>query len=318
MKEGLKKVFLITKNLRDILTKEIAKYEPTDPKVAAKEKFLVSIKFTNENVFGLLKGKNIQANAKLQVSWNVKITHPTVTKPAQPVSSTEIIETANVKLSRKMPKKRFLNVEYSGIRTRINITEMEDLSEVQDGIKVKYGPVMADVGAAQLQLYDQQNQHINTWALFNSLPQEYFTELGLSLVVPNLQPNQLLSNHPTVTKPAQPVSSTEIIETANVKLTRRSKKKLNAANKAAKANEENDDKHGKAASKSYAKPDPKQVIPITKIAESKVGKKKAKAKPATTATAVVNPIAPKNQQLSNRNLERKRPKRRISRPLLNL
>ncbi|KAI8904022.1 hypothetical protein EDD86DRAFT_179664, partial [Gorgonomyces haynaldii] len=51
-----------------------------------------------------------------------------------------------------MPK-RFLNVEYAGIRTRINVTQFEDLSEVQDAIKAKYGPGMADVGAPQLQLY---------------------------------------------------------------------------------------------------------------------------------------------------------------------
>ena len=81
-----------------------------------------------------------------------------------------------------MPK-RFLNIEYSGTKTRINATDIEDLSEVQDAVKAKYGPAMADVGAAQLQFYDQLNQHIRTWSLFSALPPEYNQEEGLFLVV---------------------------------------------------------------------------------------------------------------------------------------
>ncbi|OAJ36810.1 hypothetical protein, variant 4 [Batrachochytrium dendrobatidis JEL423] len=56
--------------------------------------------------------------------------------------------------------KRYLNVEYAGTRTRIDITDFEDLSDAQDAIKAKYGPAMADIGAPQLQLYDQQGQLI--------------------------------------------------------------------------------------------------------------------------------------------------------------
>jgi hypothetical protein len=65
-----------------------------------------------------------------------------------------------------MPK-RYLNVEYSGARTRINVTDMEDLSEVRRATKTDYGPVMADVGASQLQFYDQEVQHVNKWAFSN-------------------------------------------------------------------------------------------------------------------------------------------------------
>ncbi|KAI8905907.1 hypothetical protein EDD86DRAFT_181705, partial [Gorgonomyces haynaldii] len=65
-----------------------------------------------------------------------------------------------------MPK-RFLNVEYAGTRTEIDVTGFEDLSEVQDAIK---GALSIDVGYGLIQLYDQQGQHINKWALFNSLP----------------------------------------------------------------------------------------------------------------------------------------------------
>ncbi len=81
-----------------------------------------------------------------------------------------------------MPK-RFLNVEYAGTPTRINVTEFEDLSEVQDAIKTKYGPVMNNVGAPQLRLYDQEDKYINTWPSFESLPQEYFVEGGPFLTI---------------------------------------------------------------------------------------------------------------------------------------
>jgi len=81
-----------------------------------------------------------------------------------------------------MPK-RFLNVEYSGTRTRINVTDFEDLSEVQDAVKVKMPNALSRFDSPHLQLFDQQGQQINTWALFNSLPQEYFVEGGLSLTI---------------------------------------------------------------------------------------------------------------------------------------
>ncbi|KAI8904112.1 hypothetical protein EDD86DRAFT_178690, partial [Gorgonomyces haynaldii] len=68
-----------------------------------------------------------------------------------------------------MPK-RFLNVEYAGIRTEIDVTDFERLGQVQDAIKAKLTHALAHVDAPQLQLYDQQGQHINKWALFNSLP----------------------------------------------------------------------------------------------------------------------------------------------------
>ena len=56
-----------------------------------------------------------------------------------------------------MPK-RFLNVEYAGIKTRINVTDMEDLSELQDAILEDYGSVMKGFGAAQLQLYKDSDK----------------------------------------------------------------------------------------------------------------------------------------------------------------
>ncbi|OAJ39250.1 hypothetical protein BDEG_23112 [Batrachochytrium dendrobatidis JEL423] len=57
-----------------------------------------------------------------------------------------------------MPK-RFLNVEYDTISTEIDVTDFEDLSDVQDAIKAKYGPAIP-VSPAFIQLYDQQGQLI--------------------------------------------------------------------------------------------------------------------------------------------------------------
>lgn len=57
--------------------------------------------------------------------------------------------------------KRVLNVEYSGTKTEIDTTEAERLGEVQDAIKAKLANTLAQVDAPQLQLYDQQGQHIS-------------------------------------------------------------------------------------------------------------------------------------------------------------
>ncbi|KAI8899820.1 hypothetical protein BC833DRAFT_517804, partial [Globomyces pollinis-pini] len=51
-----------------------------------------------------------------------------------------------------MPQ-RFLNVEYYGTKTEINVTNMEDLSEAQDAIKAAFSNTLANVDAPQLQLY---------------------------------------------------------------------------------------------------------------------------------------------------------------------
>jgi hypothetical protein len=91
--------------------------------------------------------------------------------------------------------KRFLNVEYSVYKTRINVTDMEDLSEVRRAIKTELGEAIP-VAPALIQLYTtNRDQQINTWTLFNSLDQEYFTEGGSCVVIgtsppPSRQPTQ--------------------------------------------------------------------------------------------------------------------------------
>jgi hypothetical protein len=54
--------------------------------------------------------------------------------------------------------KRFLNVEYSVYKTRINVTDMEDLSEVKSAIKTELSNSLAQVDAPQLQLYTNSNR----------------------------------------------------------------------------------------------------------------------------------------------------------------
>ncbi|EGF77367.1 hypothetical protein BATDEDRAFT_27719 [Batrachochytrium dendrobatidis JAM81] len=94
-----------------------------------------------------------------------------------------------------MPK-RFLNVQYGTLTTEIDITGISRLGGVQDAIKSEYGPAIP-VPPAFIQLYTNSNkdQLINTWALFSSLPQEYFTQDGSCVVIgvsplPSRQPTQ--------------------------------------------------------------------------------------------------------------------------------
>ena len=92
-----------------------------------------------------------------------------------------------------MPK-RFLNVQYSGISTRIDVTDFEDLSQVQDAIKAKYGEDVPGP-AARIQLHDQQDQLITD---LDDIPEDYYKKPkdgGLSLTIrtsppPSRQPTR--------------------------------------------------------------------------------------------------------------------------------
>jgi hypothetical protein len=82
----------------------------------------------------------------------------------------------------KMPE-RYLNIEYSGIRTEIDVTAMEDLSEVRRAIKAELANNLADVDAPLLQLYDQQRQLITD---LDDIPEDYYKKPkhgGLFLVI---------------------------------------------------------------------------------------------------------------------------------------
>jgi len=91
-------------------------------------------------------------------------------------------EEASPSPNSKMPK-RFLNVEYAGTKTRINITGAERLGEVRRAIKAEFANGLAHVDAPQLQLFDQENKQITD---LDDIPRDYFLKAragGLFLVV---------------------------------------------------------------------------------------------------------------------------------------
>ena len=103
-------------------------------------------------------------------------------------------------------KDRYLNVQYGTITAEVEITGISRLGGVQDAIKTKLGEAIP-VAAALIQLYTNSNkdQQINTWALFNSLTEEYFTEGGCCVVIgtspmppPLKQPLIMKSNPPSI------------------------------------------------------------------------------------------------------------------------
>ena len=81
----------------------------------------------------------------------------------------------------------FLNVQYGAIKAEVNITGISRLGEVQDAIKAKFGPVMAEFGAPQVQLYTNSNQRITDLdeIPFEATPKYYqkLTQGGLCLVI---------------------------------------------------------------------------------------------------------------------------------------
>jgi hypothetical protein len=79
-----------------------------------------------------------------------------------------------------MPKKRFLNDEFYDRQTRVNVTGMEDISEVQE----KVAKACITAGYAYIQLYDKERKFIKTWSECKKLPDEYFQEeTGFSITV---------------------------------------------------------------------------------------------------------------------------------------
>ncbi|KAJ3251912.1 hypothetical protein HK103_002017 [Boothiomyces macroporosus] len=75
--------------------------------------------------------------------------------------------------------KRFLNVEYNGLKAEIDVTDAERLGQVQLTIKTTFGNTFEKVDAPYLQPFqplDSEKRHINKWKQVNSLPQNYFEE----------------------------------------------------------------------------------------------------------------------------------------------
>ena len=93
---------------------------------------------------------------------------------------------------------RYLNVQYDSLTAEVNITGISRLGGVKRAIKAELSNALAQVDAPQLQLYTDSNkdQLINTWALFMSLSQEYFTEGGAFVVIGFTSPRPPLNNQP--------------------------------------------------------------------------------------------------------------------------
>ena len=91
-----------------------------------------------------------------------------------------------------MPK-RFLNIEYSGTKTEVDITEAERLGEVQVAVKEAFS---IDAGFGLIQLYDQQGQHITD---LDDIPEDYCKKVkdgGLFLVVNGPKQESLSGSRP--------------------------------------------------------------------------------------------------------------------------
>ena len=97
-----------------------------------------------------------------------------------------------------MPK-RFLNVEYDG--TKIEITEMEDLSEVRRAIKAKFANSLAQVDAALIQLYTAEKDQLITD--LDDIPPQCYQKLnqgGSCVVIGTLPPpSRQTSRYPFLT-----------------------------------------------------------------------------------------------------------------------
>jgi hypothetical protein len=78
--------------------------------------------------------------------------------------------------------KRFLNVVYKGISARINVTEMQGLSQLQKEIKSIFGDDFPG-SPSQIQFYDREGNQVDD---LDDIPGEYFNkrkEGGLELVI---------------------------------------------------------------------------------------------------------------------------------------
>jgi hypothetical protein len=82
-----------------------------------------------------------------------------------------------------MPKKSFVNVKYRETAARINVTNMEDFSELQDAIKTKLSLALAHVDSPNIQLYDEEDQLIED---LGDIAGDYYDKIkegGISLAI---------------------------------------------------------------------------------------------------------------------------------------
>ncbi|KAJ2986097.1 hypothetical protein HDV02_000222, partial [Globomyces sp. JEL0801] len=74
---------------------------------------------------------------------------------------------------------RFLNIEYYGTKTDVDITTAGRLSQVNTAIKAYFGEDIPAT-ASRIQLYDQQGKLITD---LDNIPEEYFIKGGSCVVI---------------------------------------------------------------------------------------------------------------------------------------
>ncbi|KAI8891573.1 hypothetical protein BC833DRAFT_19368 [Globomyces pollinis-pini] len=105
--------------------------------------------------------------------------------------------------------KRFLNIEYSGTKTEVDITEVERISQVITAIKAYFGEDIP-APAFRIQLYDQQGKLITD---LDDISEDYCKKVkdgGLFLVVHSPKQESLSGSRPL--KRARSTSSVASID----------------------------------------------------------------------------------------------------------
>ena len=98
-------------------------------------------------------------------------------------------------------EKKFLNVVYQEIPAEIETTDLTRLGQLQDAIKAKYGPVMAQIGAPQLQFHKSNpDDRIESMADFTALPNDFFVEKGKKIEI-RISPTASLLNLQNLSQP---------------------------------------------------------------------------------------------------------------------
>jgi hypothetical protein len=77
---------------------------------------------------------------------------------------------------------RFLNVQFSTVKTRIEMDHIQDLSQLRRSIKQEFSDVIV-CSPPFIQLYDDLGHSIHTTSLLRNLPNPYFEEEGLYLSI---------------------------------------------------------------------------------------------------------------------------------------
>jgi hypothetical protein len=102
-------------------------------------------------------------------------------------------------------KRKFLNVQFEKF-ARIEVTDLEELSQVRKSILAEFGPLLGQIGPAQIELYDKEDNLITE---LEEIHDDYFKkkkENGLWLRIKIDKPSSTTSQLALETN-----SSTEVL-----------------------------------------------------------------------------------------------------------